>query len=109
MLSTILGSNDAEKALAFITARESGYPYQIAKFFDANLRSVQKQLERLEFGGVLVSHKVGRTRVYTYNPRGPLTDELQALVREAIRFYPADLRERLTVSRQRPRRSGKPL
>lgn len=109
MLSTILGSNEAEKVLAFVTARDEGYAYQIAQFFNTNLRGIQKQLERLEFGGVLVSKKVGRTRVYSYNPRNPLSDELNNLVTEAIRFYPVEIREKLTIRRERPRRLGKPL
>lgn len=109
MLSTILGSNDAEKALAFITARGNGYAYQISQFFQTNLRGIQKQLERFEFGGILVSQKVGRTRVYSYNPRNPLSDELKDLVNVAIHYYPADLRSALSINRARPRRTGKPL
>jgi len=57
---------------------------------------------------VLVSRKVGRTRLYTFNPRYPFRDELQALLEKALAFYPADIRERLLYNRRRPRRRGKP-
>jgi len=109
MLAPILGSTETEKVLAFITARGDGYPYQIAKFYGSNLRGIQKQLERLEHGGVLASRKVGRTRVYAYNPRYPYKNELAALVKKAISMYPKKKSEALIVRRERPRRAGKPL
>lgn len=108
MLNSLFGSNEAEKVLAFIAVRDSGYAYEMAKFFDANLRGIQKQLVKFEGGGVLVSRKIGRTRLYSFNPRFPLKDELAALVKAAISFYPDEMIERLQIRRERPRRQGKP-
>lgn len=109
MLTSIFGSSEAEKVLAFIEAREQGYAYEIANFYSTNLRGIQKQLERLEHGGVLASKKIGRTRVYTFNPRYAFKKELQALIQKALSYYPGDLHRALVIRRERPRRKGKPL
>ena len=41
----------------------------------------QKQLRRLERGGVLVSSTKGRTRLFQMNPVYPFARELEALLR----------------------------
>ncbi len=109
MLEPILGSLNSERVLMFVFARDEGYAREIARFYETDLYPVQKQLEKLENGGVLVSRTTGRTRLYTFNPRYPFVDELKALLEKTMTFYPGDLRERLVMSRRRPRRRGKPL
>lgn len=109
MLSPLLGSENSERVLIFILKREEGYAREIARFFDVALYAIQKQLEKLEKGGILVSRKVGRTRLYDYNPRYPFLKELTALLEKAYSFYPEDVREKLEMNRRRPRRKGKPL
>ncbi len=109
MLSPIIGSENSEYILVFILKRDGGYAREIARFFDATLSAVQQQLDKLEAGGVLVSKKVGRTRVYEYNPRYPFLSELKALLKKAYSFYPEDVREKLEMNRRRPRKKDKPL
>ena len=109
MLEPLLGSVNAERCLLFILAREEGYASEIAKFFDTDLYGIQKQLDKLETGGVLASYKAGRTRLYRFNPRYSFLKELRSLLQKALGFYPADEQERLQVVRRRPRRRGKPL
>ena len=109
MLSSLLGSENSERILLFILKRDAGYAREIARFFDATLYAIQQQLEKLENGGILVSKKVGRTRVYEYNPRYPFLTELKALLEKAYSFYPEDVRENLEMNRRRPRRKDKPL
>jgi len=109
MLEPILGSKNAERVLMFILARDQGYTREIAKFSGADPDSVQKQLVRLELGGLLISKSEGRTRLYRFNPRYSFLKELKALLNKALTFYPPDEQERLTVVRRRPRRKGKPL
>ena len=109
MLEPLLGSANAERCLLFILAREEGYATEIARFFGTNLYGIQKQLDKLETGGVLASYKAGRTRLYRFNPRYAFLKELRALLEKALAFYPADDQERLRVVRRRPRRRGKPL
>ena len=71
MLEPLLGSTNSERVLMYILAREEGYVREIARFFQADPDSIQKQLVRLEAGGVLVSRSAGRTRLYSFNPRYP--------------------------------------
>jgi len=109
MLEPILNSESKEKALIFLVARDQGYATEIARFFDTDLFGIQTQLDKLDVGGVLVSSKVGRTRVYEFNRRYALVDELKALLEKALSFYPDDIREGLLMNRRRPRTRGKPL
>ena len=109
MLEPLLGSATCEKVLVFILTRNEGYATGIAEFFDTDLYGVQKQLEKLEVGGVLVSRTAGRTRLYQFNPRYPFLDELRNLLEKALSFYTEEERDQLLMNRRRPRRRGKPL
>jgi len=77
MLEPIVGSSSSEKVMMFLLARQEGYAREIARFFDTDLDPIQKQLAKLEAGGVLVSRVVGRTRLFAFNPRYPMIDELR--------------------------------
>lgn len=109
MLEALLGSVNKERVLFFIFAREEGYAREIARFYATDLAPIQRQLEGLEKGGILASRLAGRTRLYVFDPRYPLLDELNALLAKAITFYPSEEHDRLLMERQRPRRAGKPL
>jgi predicted transcriptional regulator len=109
MLAPLLGSENSERVLIFLLARENGYAREISRFFDANLYAIQKQLDKLEAGNVLVSKMVGRTRLYQFNPRYPFLAELKSLLEKALSFYPEEVREELTMNRRRPRGRGKQL
>jgi predicted transcriptional regulator len=109
MLVPLLGSENSERVLIFLLTRENGYAREIANFFDASLYAVQKQLDKLEAGSILVSKKAGRTRLYQFNPRYPFLAELKTLLEKALTFYPENVREDLIMNRRRPRERGKPL
>src|SRR5215207_2990597 len=109
MIEVLLGSKNAEKVLLYIFARNAGYPREIARFFNTDLKSIQKQMDKLEAGGVLVSHEVGRTRPYIFNPRYPFLNELKSLLEKALSFYSVEEQEELTMNRRRPRARGKAL
>jgi hypothetical protein len=109
MLQPILGSENAERVLVFILARNEGYATEIARFFETDLSGIQNQLEKFEVGGVLVSQTAGRTRLYAFNPRYPFLNELRSLLEKALSFYNAETQEKLLMNRRRPRRRGKPL
>ncbi|ADU65673.1 hypothetical protein Selin_0935 [Desulfurispirillum indicum S5] len=109
MLEAIFGAASKEKVLLFLLIRKSGYAREICTFFGLSLSAVQKTLENLELGGVLISRSVGRTRVFELNPRYAFLNELENLLAKAFEYYPAAERERLTMVRARPRRKGKPL
>ena len=109
MLETIFGSKNRERVLQFILANGEGYAKEIADFYGTSIDPIQKQLEKMERGGVLVSKKVGRTRLFMFNPRYAFLSELKALLEKARSYYSSEEIERLTMTRKRPRRSGKPL
>ncbi len=109
MLEPLLGSANKERVLFYLHFRKEGYAREISRFFKTGLAPIQKQLERLENGGVLYSRTEGRTRLYGLNPRYPFLAELRALLDKAISFYPVEEKERLTMARTRPRRKAKPL
>jgi len=109
MLEPILGSLSSERVLVFILARKEGYAREIARFFETNLAQIQKQLDKLELAGILMSRSAGRTLLYEFNPRYPFVTELQALLKKAITFYPEEEKDRLLMVRRRPRRKGKPV
>jgi hypothetical protein len=109
MIESLVGSINCERVLAFLVARGEGYAREMATFYDSSLLPIQKQLDKLEAGGILVSRTAGRTRLYTFNPRYPLLTELTALLEKAITFYDEELQQRLLLNRRRPRRRGKPL
>ena len=109
MLEPILRSKSSERALIFLVARKTGYATEISRFFDADLYAIQKQLERLEDADVLVSNKVGRTRVFQFNPRYPFLDELKSLLEKSLSYYPRNIQEELLLNRLRPRKKDKSL
>ncbi|SRR6266542_5105799 len=109
MIEVILGSKNVERVLIYIYARGEGYAREIARFYETDLLPIQKQLDKLEAGGVLVSREVGKTRPYVFNPRYPFLNELQALLKKAFSFYPQKEQDGLTMNRRRPRARGKAL
>ncbi len=109
MIEVLLGSKNAERVLIYIFTREEGYPREIARFFNTDLKSIQNQMDKLEAGGVLASRAIGRTRPYTFNPRYPFLTELKALLKKALSFYPAKEQEELQMNRRRPCAKGKTL
>jgi hypothetical protein len=95
MLESILGSVSCERVLIYIHARGEGYGREIARFYDTDLDPIQKQLDKLELGGVLSSRPDGRRLLFSFNPNYPFLDELKVLLEKALSLYPAEVRERL--------------
>ncbi|MBC7876757.1 MAG: winged helix-turn-helix transcriptional regulator [Anaerolineales bacterium] len=109
MLKPLFGSEVREKVLIFLVARGSGYPTEIAAFFNVSLRQIQNQLDLLESGSVLASQLIGKTRIYEFNPRYAFLGELKTLLEKALSFYPKEIQESLKTNRRKPRRRNKPL
>ncbi len=109
MLEAIVGSPTAEKVLLYLQNYEQAYGRGIADTFGIAQSQVQKQLTKLEAGGVLVSRLIGRTRLYQWNPRNPLVPALRELLGLALESLPAAEQQRYYRRRTRPRRSGKTL
>jgi hypothetical protein len=103
MLEPIFGNGTAEKVLLYIVVHREGYAREVAQAFAVPISMIQKQLARLERGGVLVSVTKGRTRLFQLNPVYPFARELEALLRRAIAFVPAADRGPFQPRRTRPR------
>ena len=109
LLESLVGCTNAERILLFMAARDKGYAQEIAKTFDVAPSQVQRILDRRERDGMLVSNEIGRTRVYEFNPRFPLKDEVKAMFSKALMMYPDDIQKAVKKQRRRPRRKGKRL
>ncbi len=109
MLKAILDNPIKECILLIILEEKEAYAREIALRLNKYLLSIQKQLKKLEYGGVLCSKLMGRTRIYSFNPRYPFLAELKALLKRSIDFMNTQEKEALFVGRTRPRRSGKPI
>ncbi len=109
MVEVLFGSTNKERILIFLKARREGYAREIARFFEVDLDPIQKQLERLENGGVIYSRKAGRTLLFAFNPRYPFLKELYQILDKVLSLYPPEIHQKLVLNRRRPRRRGKPL
>lgn len=64
MLEGIFGNASAEKVLLYLEIHEEGYPTAIVRSFEGmSLNMAQRQLERFERAGALISAQKGKTRV----------------------------------------------
>ena len=109
VLKGVLRAESQEKILLYLLLRDTGYGKAIAEFFDLSTNAVHKQLLRLEEDSVVVSRSVGRLREYQLNPGYPFSAPLRKLLKPALAAYPDTLVRKLAMSRQRPRKSGKPI
>lgn len=111
MLEYLFGNPVIEKVLFYLHANKKCYPSQLKEVFQTPLYSFQRALGRLEKGGVIVSHREGKTLIYQFNPRYPFLNELESFLDKAYEFFPKEIREKYyePVTRKRPRRVGKPL
>lgn len=108
MLEAVFGSLAAERVLLFLHRYERAYGRQIAIAFDMPVSEIQKQLRKLELGGLVVSRMIGRTRVYEWNPRSIAVAPLRALLQVVLENLPPEQRSPYQDGRRRPRRAGKP-
>ncbi len=109
MLASLLGSISGERILLYLFARGEGYAREIARFYNTDLTPIQRSLEKYETNGLLSSRLVGKTRLYSFNPRYAFKPEIENLLKKALTFCPPGEREALMMNRRRPRRAGKPL
>jgi len=109
MLEPIFGNGTVEKVLLFLLVHQEAYARELARAFSVPISVIQKQLVRLERGGVLVSTTKGRTRLFRINPVYPFIQELTALLRHATDFIPVADRGPFEPRRTRPRATGKPV
>lgn len=106
-LAILLGRT-AAKLLLYLIHHGEAYATGAAKDLGINQSAVQRQLEKLEGAGFLVSKLVGRTRNYTINPKSPAAKKLSDLGTVFYQAMRLQERQKLFPTRRRPRRRGKP-
>ena len=109
MLEGIFGNKSAERALLHVLHYGDIHASAITQDYELALTPIKGQLDRFEQAGVLVSKEMGRTRVYSFNLKSPLTQPVKNLVQLVYDSIPLKERERIFQSRRRPRRKGKPV
>lgn len=106
ILEALFGNRSAAQTLLFLQNYGEGHARRIAATFEVSHMAIQRQLHRLEAGGILVSRMVGNTRVFSWNPRSTTVKNLRALLEAELDALPADVTQRYFRQRQRPRMAG---
>lgn len=109
MLEGIFGNKTAEKALLHIYHYGEIHASGIATDYGEALDPIKRQLERFENAGVLISKEIGRSRVYSFNPKSAFAGPVKQLIKQAYDSISLSEREQLFQVRRRPRRKGKPV
>lgn len=109
MLKELFGGKTSEQVLLYLENYEEGYGKAIADTYDIALSPVQKQLQKFEESGLLVSRLVGKSRVYSWNPRSPFVEPVRTLLAKRLKLTPIEEIKSYYRQRRRPRKKGKPL
>ncbi len=109
VLKELTGSKTAELCLLHLFHYGEGYGRAIVDDFPkhVSLLNVQRQLEKLELAGILVSKTAGRTRMFTWNPKSPYVKPLKEIVKIQYESMSLEDRQELFTKRRRPRRKDK--
>ena len=109
MYETLFGNKVAKQCLLYIVNYGEGHINGIARTFGFSPSQVQRQLEKLEGDGILVSQFSGNTKNFRINPRLAIRVELTSLLEKMLVSLPESDREKYFRERRRPRRTGKAL
>ena len=109
MLETILGNQTAAKIMLYLFHYGEAYASGVSKDMAITLSQVQKQLDKFEVAGILVSKKFGTTRLYEFNPKLGVVKKIKELIEVFYDSIPLTEREQMFSERRRPRRRGKPV
>jgi hypothetical protein len=109
MYEALFGNKVAEKCLLYIKNYGEGHINGISKTFKVSPSQVERQLKRLEAGGILVNKIVGNTKMFSINPRFGARVELNQLLEKILMLLPEKQTDLYFRDRRRPRRSGKAL
>ncbi len=109
ILEALFGNRTAAKLMLYLFHYGEAYASGAAKDLGIALSPVQRQLDKFEVAGLMVSKMVGNTRVYSFNPKQPATRKLKDLIQLFYEAMSLKERERLFPMRRRPRRRGKPI
>lgn len=109
VLESLFGSRSAAWVLLFLQNYDEGHARRIASAFGVSHNAIQRQLRRFEDEGILVSRMVGRSRIFSWNPRNPTVRNLREFLEAELGLLSKDITKRYFRERLRPRRTGKAL
>ncbi len=109
MIETIFGNVTAAKVMLYLFHNGEAYASGISKDMGVTLSQVQKQLDRFEESGILVSKVMGKVRIYSFNSKLGVTKKLKDLIQVFYDAIPLEQKEEMFAERRRPRRKGKPV
>jgi hypothetical protein len=82
MLEALFGNQNIQKILLCLFVNGKCYGTQLHRLLKTPLTPIQKALERLENGGIILSHFEGKTRLYRFDPAFPVLGELEQLLKK---------------------------
>jgi hypothetical protein len=109
MLETIFGNETVALILLNIYHYEAIHARAIARNMNRVHGGIVHQLDRLEAGGLLVSKAIGKTRVYSFNPKSPYTAPVKQIIQITYDSLPIKQKEKIFSERTRPRAKNKPI
>lgn len=109
MIEVIFGNKTAAKIMLYLFHYGEAYANGLARDMKITLSQVQKQLDKFELAGILVSKKMGTVRIYTFNPKLGVTKKIKELIQVFYESMSLEQREEMFHERRRPRRRGKPV
>jgi hypothetical protein len=108
-LEALFGNRTAVRLMLYLFHYGEVYGTGMAKDLDIALSPIQRQLDKFESAGFLISKMVGNTRVYSFNPKQPATKKLKELIQVFYESMSDAERQKMFAARRRPRRRGKPV
>lgn len=106
MLEVLCGNKNVQRILIFLFVNGKCYGTGVARALATPLTPIQKALNRLEKGGLIISYYEGKTRVYQFNPAYPLISEVEQLLKKAYTLLPAHAKKEYYVVKEDVRSSS---
>ena len=108
-LETLFGNRTIERILLHLFHYGEIHARGVANDYKTSVAPFVLQFNRLENAGILVSRVVGRTRLYQFNPKSPITNPLKKIIEVIYENIDLEERQKIFHQRRRPRRKGKPV
>ena len=105
--SSPFGGKTRTRVLLALRLLSESYARELARILRVPLSGVQQALRSLEADGLVKVRTHGRRRIFRVNPRYFAYEDLQRFLLR-LTEPEAELRTRVSATRRRPRRAGKP-
>ncbi len=107
MNEKLFGNKTALLVLLQLYHHHEAHARGIATDIGKSLSPVQNQLDRFEQAGVLVSKKMGQTRIYSFNMKFPITRPFKEMIKIIYSNIPLSEHKELFPVRRKPRAKRK--